>query len=1047
MPKNPDNKMKYINYKLFYLISAILILPLLGQDEYTHPELEWSTFETEHFFIHYHQGTFRTATLIGKIAEDIYKPVTDLYNYRPKDKIHFIIKDTDDYSNGGAYFFDNKIEIWAENLDYIMRGTRNWLRDVVTHEFVHMIQLGSSVKFSHTFPYGFFQVFGYESEKRKDVVRGFPNTVISYPISSINIPVWFAEGVSQHQATGARYDYRDPSREMVIRDRVVHNQMLSFYDMGVFGKTSLGNESAYNLGFSFVNYISDRFGEDVLQKINDYNAKVSTFTFPQSLKYATGVSADSLYIQWNEYLDQKYNSNLKNILANEVKGNAIETEGFANLHPVWSPDGRKIAYISNKGNDYFSQNKLIVYDTKSKKKKSLTSRISSSISWSPDGKYLIFARKDIVTKTGSAYNDLYMYDLENEKEIRLTEQMRGKNPDWSHDGSRIVFVTETNGLNQLFILYLNTEIESENWIKNKIDIETGEMINKPDEKNKYVRNVKIRGKKLKQVLVFKNGRQIYHPRWSSDDSKIIFDTAVDYGRNIAEYDVKKSKYSIILQGKEELRYPTYHPMENVIYYTSSKTGIYNIYKTNLNNGETNILTNVTGGALMPSINANNEIVYSAYDSLGFHIYTVPNLVNIEPENTVYEDNYLTSIPEKNFDDDNLPQRESKPYVQSFTGVKILPRLLVDYKTIKPGFYMYSTDVLNKMNLLAGVSVNSDFDYDIFGLFEYRELYPTIFLEAYNMSSNITDTVKILGGPNNYEILDRDVNFDLTEIQFGLRGDVDRWLQWRLAYIVSIYNAKLTWNDTFYKQIINFHYRYLNGRALQLSLISNQLKLTRNVDINPTAGRYLYFRYSYEENDFLQAFEYAPLGIDEVFKRFNFHKFEMDWEEYIENPFLKDHAFSLRLRAGLIDRKVDDFFYLFAGGLLGMKGYSYFSLGGRKKLITSLTYRFPLWNKIDWQFFNIYFNKLYFGVFYDYGNAWDKDEIDLLEFKRDIGFQLRLETFSNYLFPTRIFAEAVYPIDEVVFQNITYEKNWRYYFGILFEFDLRERIGRQFRLGY
>ena len=98
----------------------------------------------------------------------------------------------------------------------------------------------------------FLQYFDYEPERRKDVVRGFPNTIVSYPISSISIPVWFAEGVAQRQVQDARFDYRDPNREMIIRDRIIHDQLLSYPEMGVFGKNSHGNESAYNLGFSFV---------------------------------------------------------------------------------------------------------------------------------------------------------------------------------------------------------------------------------------------------------------------------------------------------------------------------------------------------------------------------------------------------------------------------------------------------------------------------------------------------------------------------------------------------------------------------------------------------------------------------------------------------------------------------------------------------------------------------------------------------------------------------------------------------------------------------
>jgi len=1024
---------------VFFFFSAIN-----AQDMHNHPELEWKSFETEHFVVHFHQGTYRTANVVAKVAEDIYEPVTNLYNYKPKDKVHFIIKDTDDYSNGGAYFFDNKIEIWAENLDYIMRGTRDWLRDVVTHEFSHMIQIGSSIKFSQTFPYGFFQLFSYEDEKRKDVVRGFPNSVVSYPISSINIPVWFAEGVAQYQATGARYDYRDPNREMIIRDRIIYDQMLTFEDMGVFGKTSLGNESAYNLGFSFVKYLCDVYGEEVLRKINDYNTKITTFTFEASLEHATGKSAESLYEDWILFLENQYDTKLKKIRSNKIQGEAIELEGFANLYPIWSPDGKKIAYVSNKDNDYFSQNSLIIYDTVTKEKKSVASRISSSLSWSPNGKYIVYSSHSPVYSTGSAYNDLYVYDVENEEKVRISKQMRAKNPDWNSGSNKIVFVSETNGLNQLFTVEVSENFLKDSFIDYSIDVETGILQNGINFSKNY-RTASVRSKNLKQLLAFEDGRQIYHPRWFSDDSKIIFDTAVDYGRNIAEYDVKNNNYSILLSGKEELRYPVYHPSENAIYYSSARTGIYNIYKTNLDNNKTTVLTNVTGAALMPSVNNQNQIVYTAYDSIGFHIYSVQNHVEIDPVNMVYEEDYLKTIPDKNFDDSKLAERDVKDYKQAFTGVKVLPRLLIDYKTVKPGFYFYSTDVLNQMNLLGGAAINSDFDYDLFGMFEYKKFFPTLFVEAYNMSSNIEDTLLVKGGPNNYEILNRDVNFDLTEIQTGINGSIYDILQYRLAYIFSFYNARIKWYDPFYNYIFSFHYRYLNGRVLQLSLISDQIKPTKHSAINPTSGRYLYLKYAYEENDFLQAFEYAPLGLKEIYKRYNFHRIEMDWEEYIENPLFKNHAFSMRLRAGYIDRKVDDFFHLFTGGLLGMKGYSYFSVEGTKKLIGSVAYRFPLFNHIDWKLYNFYFNKLYFGVFYDYGNAWTKDDIDFSQFKGDIGFQLRLETFSNYLFPTRFFFEAAYPLDEVSNESVIYEKKWRYYFGVLFEFDLRERFGKMLKV--
>ncbi len=58
---------------------------------------------------------------VCKIADEVWGPITSLYEYEPE-TVHFVIKDLDDYSNGATYFFDNKIEIWTSALDYDLRG-------------------------------------------------------------------------------------------------------------------------------------------------------------------------------------------------------------------------------------------------------------------------------------------------------------------------------------------------------------------------------------------------------------------------------------------------------------------------------------------------------------------------------------------------------------------------------------------------------------------------------------------------------------------------------------------------------------------------------------------------------------------------------------------------------------------------------------------------------------------------------------------------------------------------------------------------------------
>ena len=40
------------------------------------------------------------------VAENIYKPITDSYQQEPSSKTTIIIKETDDFSNGIAYYYD-----------------------------------------------------------------------------------------------------------------------------------------------------------------------------------------------------------------------------------------------------------------------------------------------------------------------------------------------------------------------------------------------------------------------------------------------------------------------------------------------------------------------------------------------------------------------------------------------------------------------------------------------------------------------------------------------------------------------------------------------------------------------------------------------------------------------------------------------------------------------------------------------------------------------------------------------------------------------------
>ena len=82
------------------IFTIFIFSRILGQVQYNHPELNWHTFETDHFMVHFHDESEMTAREAATVAEIIYSKVTDLYEYKPPQKTHLVLIDTDDISIG-----------------------------------------------------------------------------------------------------------------------------------------------------------------------------------------------------------------------------------------------------------------------------------------------------------------------------------------------------------------------------------------------------------------------------------------------------------------------------------------------------------------------------------------------------------------------------------------------------------------------------------------------------------------------------------------------------------------------------------------------------------------------------------------------------------------------------------------------------------------------------------------------------------------------------------------------------------------------------------
>ncbi len=1012
------------------LLAAIIILlvcsihsAIAQEDEYNHPELVWKSFETEHFHIYFTEGLEDVADLAAQIAEEIHEPLCKLYDYRPDQKVSLIFSDTDDIANAATYFQSNKIKFWATSMNWDFRGTHNWLRNVITHEYTHMIQLGATRKWTRQIPAAYVQFLGYEAERRPDVLYGYPNRLISWPLPSITVPAWFAEGTAQYQFSGSGYDFWDSHRDMLLRQATLANRLLSFEDMGYFGKTSLGSEEVYNQGFALTKYIADKSSDPkVLERISHELSGVFPTTMDRATKKATGRSGEEWYDEWKASLESHYGHLRDSLAPSLTHADTIPVKGYVNLYPRLSPDGKRVAFISNQNRDYFGQSSLYLYDLESKKSEILTGGVQGGISWMPDGSGIIYAHRDIRPPHGSSQYDLYVYLFEGKRTVRLTDGLRAESVDISPDGKTLVLTMNEQGRRAIALAKMPA-------ISKRIKPVT------------------------KDSLLYRHPsapyEQYYLPRWSPDGKRIAVTQHLYEGRSIRIFEVDASGRGLTLlkefSGENvELRDPSWSEDGNSLLVSWDVSGISNIYRLDIESGSREQLTSVLGGAFYPEMRT-NKLVYSDFCAQGFRVCLLSNPETIKARHSALDDveskqsNYLARVPKPNF---SLTAQKNKAtnYRPNFEKICWFPRLAFDYGTFKPGAYVLLNDVLDKLTFIGGFAINEKKDYDLFGSVEYRAFYPTIFAEYYNiqrrLTSHFADSSRIIredpGFTPVYDTYRIRYRYNLDELDAGVRVPLGDGNHIKATAVWDRYTANNRFDEGTSIAIV-----YFKGWAAKLGIFADHRRPGVVSSISPSGGYKAYAEFTRANHLFFTDLKIGGdvLGLEEIYAPYNYNMIEGGYEKYFSLPGWQ-HTLELRARGGYIGKRVDPFFFLYAGGLPGMRGYSFYSLGGERTAVGTLTYRFPITKHAALNLWPISVNQVYGQVFSDVGDAWGYlDKFDNV--KKDIGAGLRFQMHSFYSYPTALSFDVAYGLDRFMHTeddvSTQYGRELRYYLTLLFDF--------------
>jgi Tol biopolymer transport system component len=547
---------------------ALLQAQGFGKNKIQYKGFDWQQIKTPHFTIYYYQGEEELAKFAAQVAEDSYYQLQEDLNHSFTKRMPLILYNSHndfEQTNVTLELVEESVggftELFKNRMVIPFEGSYERFRHVINHELVHAFQF--------------------------DILFGSNIGSIMQAELLMTIPLWVFEGLAEYGSL-----YWDSETESYLRDAVINDRLIPIQTLNY----SYGYAS-YKMGQSIYKFIGERYGKRKISEL--FHTIKQKKDFEKALKNTIGLSSEQLNVEWSKSLKKRYwpqydekdeiGTIARKLTDHRKIGNAY------NVGPVISPDGTKIAFISD-WDDYTEILILSALDGKVLQKIARGTRSKTfeslhimrpGLAWSPDGTKLAFSAK--------AGKDDVIYIADAERGTILTRLRPHLDavyaPNFSPDGSLIVFDGVKDGMADIYLINVNTK---------ELRRLTADVY---DDKDPVF-------SPLGNEIVFSSDRQ------SENDTIWHYGQYALYIMSLADGDLAQ-----ITERESHIGRPTFSHDGEKIVFVSDRAGVNNLYILEIDSFVMYRLSDVFGGIASPTLSENDQkLVFSGYENGGWDIY-------------------------------------------------------------------------------------------------------------------------------------------------------------------------------------------------------------------------------------------------------------------------------------------------------------------------------------------------------------------------------------------------------------------------------------------